>query len=530
MISGRRAFERETAAETMTAVLREDPADLTGPRGPVPLAFEQLVRHCLEKNPEERFQSARDLSFALQSASSASTSSREVAPARFPSKHFSRPVVALATLLAATVSAFALGFMLSRASSRAPYVLSFQQVTDRAGVETSPTLSPDGKTFVHVSDVAGNADLYSLRVGGRAAVLLTPDAPDDDTQPAFSPDGERIAFRSSREGGGIFLMNATGESVRRLTDYGFNPSWSPDGREIVLSPTTYVYPTDRPGVTDQGLVTVDVATARKRTVSTRVDAMQPSWSPHGTRIAYWGLRGFTGQRDLWTIAADGSDAERGGTTVTDDAALDWSPAWSADGRYLYFSSNRGGTMNLWRVPIDERSGRVLGDPEPADPREWPERLCRIHRRLGRWLGSGDCLAINDVPTTSPKDGDRQPAAVRRPDGEIRALERRDALETTAVGPNRPHLIRAAAVGIERDVLPVRRPDRSAIAEPIVGQPTVLAAVGPRDEQVFLRTRFVVRHPLTRWKPNAVRVVRPIRPRACNSWTAWRLSLARADVR
>jgi dipeptidyl aminopeptidase/acylaminoacyl peptidase len=57
--------------------------------------------------------------------------------------------------------------------------------------------------------------------------------------------------------------------------------------------------------------------------------------------------------------------------VTDDPALDWSPVWSPDGRHLYFSSDRGGTMNLWRVPIDERSGRVLGSPEPVTtPSTW----------------------------------------------------------------------------------------------------------------------------------------------------------------
>jgi len=61
------------------------------------------------------------------------------------------------------------------------------------------------------------------RVGGKNPINLTKDSAVDDTQPAFSPDGERIAFRSDRDGGGIFVMGATGESVKRLTGFGYTP-------------------------------------------------------------------------------------------------------------------------------------------------------------------------------------------------------------------------------------------------------------------------------------------------------------------
>jgi Tol biopolymer transport system component len=94
------------------------------------------------------------------------------------------------------------------------------------------------------------------------------------------------------------------------------------------------------------------------------DAVQPRWSPGGQRIAFWGLKPGSGQRDIWTIPAE-AEGEPAAVPVTSDAPLDWNPVWSADGHHLYFSSERGGSMNLWRVAVDEASGRVLGEPEPV---------------------------------------------------------------------------------------------------------------------------------------------------------------------
>jgi eukaryotic-like serine/threonine-protein kinase len=104
-----------------------------------------------------------------------------------------------------------------------PQIVAFAQVTDQPGGETQPSLSPDGKSVVYVKTVGSDTDLYLLRIGGRNPVRLTPDSPSDDRQPAFSPDGERIAFRSDRDGGGVFLMTASGESVTRLNGFRLLP-------------------------------------------------------------------------------------------------------------------------------------------------------------------------------------------------------------------------------------------------------------------------------------------------------------------
>jgi Tol biopolymer transport system component len=136
----------------------------------------------------------------------------------------------------------------------------FTQLTDQAGPEYFPSLSPDGKSFVYAAFAAGNWDIYFQRVGGKNPINLTKDSPADDTQPAFSPDGERIAFRSEREGGGIFLMGATGESVKRLTDFGYDPAWSSDGKEIACADEGILTPAIR---THKSLLSaVNVATER----------------------------------------------------------------------------------------------------------------------------------------------------------------------------------------------------------------------------------------------------------------------------
>ena len=82
---------------------------------------------------------------------------------------------------------------------------------------------------------SGNLDIYLQRVGGQNPINLTEDSPDDDKQPVFSPDGEQIAFRSGREGGGLFVMGPTGEAVRRVTRQGYNPAWSPEGSQLVFA-------------------------------------------------------------------------------------------------------------------------------------------------------------------------------------------------------------------------------------------------------------------------------------------------------
>ena len=375
MLTGRRLFDGETVSDTLAAVLRGE-IDLAALPPGTPAEIRRLLRRCLERNPKNRLHHAADARIALDDvlAGRAEDGVAAVVPtaaARAPRTGAWLAVAAIAALLLA-----AGGYWLGRraatgdaaaaaaATASAPRPLRFEQLTDTPGIETGPSLSPDGKDVAFTRVLDGRAEIMIQRVGARVATSLTAGSGADDSQPIFSPDGTRIAFRSERDGGGIFLMDTSGEGVRRLSDFGFHPTWAPDGREIAAASGGFIFPTDRGGAI-RGLAAIDVASGGRREVSRGADCMQPRWSPNGHRIAFWGLRLQTGQRDLFTVAADGSEAEGVGRDVTNDAALDWSPQWSPDGRFLYFASNRGGTMNLWRVPIEEATGETLGPPEPV---------------------------------------------------------------------------------------------------------------------------------------------------------------------
>jgi serine/threonine protein kinase len=339
MATGRLPFHGETSIELVNAILTEHPNMPSVLNAAVPRSLDRIIAQALAKDRAARYQSvdelARDLTVLATS-------------------HRDRPLVTVCVLALLASLATVIWFVGRPAS--APRPQSFTQLTDNPGEELYPSLAPDGKFFVYQSRASGKWEIYLKRVGGPNPISLTKDSAAADTQPTLSPDGELVAFRSERDGGGIFVMGATGENVRKLTSFGYNPAWSPDGKEIVCSTGFFVRPEEKGGANSQ-LIRVNITTGETRTISGIDDGVQPNWSPHGYRIAYWNSP--KGERDVWTIPADGGSPVQ----VTADIAVDWSPVWSPDGRYLYFSSDRGGSMNLWRVQIDETSGKTIGAPE-----------------------------------------------------------------------------------------------------------------------------------------------------------------------
>ena len=386
MLTGRRAFAHGSAVETMSAILREEPPEIESLGEKFSPALARLLQHCLEKRADERFQSARDLAFDLKSlASGGSASERSGRAPVVAASPAGRRLVAAALLVGLGALAGALAAtLLRRPVAPLAEVLrpTFRQLTKLPGGEGNPSIAPDGESFIFVKRDGGDADLFLQRIDGAKPIPLTSDCAQDDTDPEFSPDGRTIAYRSECGGGGIFVMGATGEASRRVTDFGFAPAWSPDAAEIVVVSERTGPPTSRNSISELWAVRVDSG-ARRRV--SEADAMAPTWSPDGKRIAFWGLRGETFQRDLWSVAADGSQsAKEAALSILDDAPIDWAPVYAHDGRWLYFASTRGGTFNLWRLALDPASGKPQGEPEPLTaPSSWagPFDLSADGRRI-----------------------------------------------------------------------------------------------------------------------------------------------------
>ena len=362
MLSGKRAFHGDSAADTMSAILKEDPPDLSVTGQPLPPGIDRILRHCLEKNPERRLRSAHDLAFELESFST--TSGVTAAPLKSRSDGpWRRAALAAGTLVAVAAAAYLAGRrgVSSADAKKSSAIATYGRLTSLGGSESGPSLSPDGKELAFERQISGRSEIWVQRAGGRKPTSLTADCDKDSYAPAFSPDGNLIAYGSGCGGGGLFLMGATGENVRKLTSQGNNPAWTPDGKSLVYTTEVGWSPYGR-SITSE-LWEVDISTgATKRLFAG--DAVQASVSPHGLRVAYWGLPYHGSQRDIWTVPLAGLAAGEKPVAVTSDAAIDWNPVWSPDGKFLWFLSNRNGSMNLWSVPIDEKTGRTLGPLEP----------------------------------------------------------------------------------------------------------------------------------------------------------------------
>jgi serine/threonine protein kinase/Tol biopolymer transport system component len=356
MLAGRRAFARDTPAETMTAILKEDPPELSASRGDLPAGLDAVVRHCLERNPNERFQSARDLAFNLQASSTASGSGpASTATAIATRRARVPPREAIAWILAGAFAlASAAAFVMWRgapSSSTTQAPVRFQVPPPLGKSWFAPlgspqgsnggTISPDGRTLAFVSPNAdGKALLWVRPIDNFAATALA--GTEGAAFPFWSPDSHSLAFFTQTR---LLRIAAAGGPVQPVTELSSTPrggSWSQRG--VILFATA-------------GSPVMRVpAGGGQPSAATKSDAKNPghqwpSFLPDGERFLYYASG--TGEVCLGSL---GSTA--GKTLLRSNTNALFAPP----GDLLFI---REGTLFVQRLDMDRFE--PAGEPVPLVP-------------------------------------------------------------------------------------------------------------------------------------------------------------------
>jgi Tol biopolymer transport system component/tRNA A-37 threonylcarbamoyl transferase component Bud32 len=333
MLTGERAFRGPTPADTLSAILHADPVDALPAGSPIPPALSRTIRHCLEKDVEERFQSARDLAFDLEAASSVSGENvPKTARKRLP---------IWAAALGVLVAAAGVWWAVARPKLAAP---AFQRLTFRRGIIQGARFGPDRHTVIYAASWNGRPmELFSTEPGQPEARLLG--APSTGLF-AVSATGEIAVAVGCRflgswlAEGTLAQMPLNGGAPRELLEHVIFADWAPDGKQlaVVVSngghqwlefPPGHVLfrasATGWPGETrvspkgdqiafvdhhyfgDDGSVAVLDLRGRKRTISSQFTSLQGlAWSPQGDEVWYTGAK-QGGQRQLYASTLSGRE-------------------------------------------------------------------------------------------------------------------------------------------------------------------------------------------------------------------------------
>jgi eukaryotic-like serine/threonine-protein kinase len=354
MVTGKRAFQKATSAETMSAILNEDPDRISQFAPKAPPALQRIIQRCLEKKPEQRFQSASDLAFALEALSDSGgiPAAAPAAPSRKQQRKWQvRVALGLGLLLAA---GFVVWIVANRARSAAENPLTdarFTRLTDFTGAETNPAISPDGKFVAVVSDRGGMFDIWIVQANGTSLANLTHGRIGDARAPlraiGFSGDGSEV-WSGGTETRGLMLWPLMGGAPHNFMDeHAAEVAWSPDGSRLVYHTWDSGDPTF---VADH-----DGANPRQITRSEPgLHNHYPIWSNDGRWIYLVRGRPATREMDLWRISPDGGQEEKLSDFNTDIAY----PTPISERTVLFVAPNKDGVGPwLWAFDLHTRTAR-----------------------------------------------------------------------------------------------------------------------------------------------------------------------------
>jgi Tol biopolymer transport system component len=366
MLSGKPPFTGPTAQSVVTKHLTQAPPTTTSPIARVPVPVARAIARALAKAPADRFGTAAEFAAALDQGPGRSAA-RSSAARRIPVIALIG-LVALAALWLATRprQRGASATTLRSGTLASGFDRKLAQLTFGEGVEEWPAWSPDGKQLAYVAEAEGYKQLFLRTLATGEERCLTRH-PQDDILPSWSPDGKRLVFVRGRpdrskldpseldgwyyEGGDLWTLDLVSDSATKLIDDGFGPAYSPDGAWLAL---------DAKWAGPRRIWVVDANGRNPRQVtadsSEAVIHARPHWSPDGSKLAYRRIEKT--KSDIMVVDLASQRIVR----VTNDNVMDLDPVWSPDGRTTVFSSYRGGSLNLWRLPVGS-DGQAVGPPD-----------------------------------------------------------------------------------------------------------------------------------------------------------------------
>jgi len=353
MLSGRKAFEAESNASLMAAILEREPPSISSVQPLATPALDRLIKTCLAKDPDDRWQTARDLLRELQWVASADT---DAGNTRNSPQRWRRPRLVAALALAGFAAVAGLGYLAGVARSSSPATdVRVARLTDFLGLEEYPAISPDGRSVAFTADEGGTRQIWVKLVAGGAPLPLTRDGT-DHVRPRWSPDSSSVIFfsppASGESSGTLWEVSALGGASRRIVDSVADADISHDGSRLAFI---------RSADGRLELVTADRDGANIKVI-VRLEAgysyVSPRWSPDDTLIAYQRNR-MSLDDDVFVVPAAGGEPR--GIALASNRMSGF--AWLPDGSAIVVSSSRGSTLyylpsfNLWTVSLQGGSWR-----------------------------------------------------------------------------------------------------------------------------------------------------------------------------
>jgi serine/threonine protein kinase len=362
MLTGILPFRGEHDASMMYSIVNEEPEPLQKYLPDASSDLIHIINRALEKDPEERYQSIKEMTIDLKrikkhstkdllvSSTTRQTMRREIITEQKEKWRKKKKIWFGIGAFGVLVILAALSYFLFMNNSvpQLPPIKTIGLIS-YPGLEEMPAFSPDGNSIAFAWNGANqnNFDIYVKLIGAGTSLRLTHDST-NDYYPAWSPDGSYIAFLQVKQNSySYYIIPSLGGEERKVADVkyaGYGIDWSPDGRELVVSAIDSS--TQLPGIM---LISID---AGKKQALTSPDMnglygdSYPKFSPDGSKIAF--LRNLSYSiTELYTISSNGGDEKR----LTFDKLQVGSEAWTQDGKEIVFTSNRSGNTTLWRIPF-----------------------------------------------------------------------------------------------------------------------------------------------------------------------------------